>query len=161
MVNLFLTIFSGVTIYVLGQIIVKMFIEPVQEMKKTIARIKMDTHRYSHIIVNSSVIEESDKKETSEILRNLSAELIAHIELIPRYKNTAKLFGLPGQKKVTDASVNLIALSNWINYPDNTHLGQRKIGYILDNFQKLQENLNFQVDQESRLDAETIKNLKM
>lgn len=161
MSDLFATIFSGVTVFVLGQIFVKMFIEPVQEIKKTIAKIRMDIHRYGHIIHNYNNIDENIRNETSAILRNLSAELIAHLELIPFFSFASKIFKFPKPENIKKASINLIALSNWMLYPNNTNKGKDKYGYILENYQNLHDNLGFVIDDASRLDKETLDALKM
>lgn len=155
--NLFLTIVTGVTIFVTGQILVKMFIEPVQEMKKTIAKIKMELHRCSFQIFHSSVIETSEKKETIYILRSLSAELVAHIELVSCYKITSKLFNLPNKTKVIDASKNLIAITNWVVIPEHTQTGEKAFDYILKNIEELKNNLNIYLETGYEHETKTVE----
>jgi len=138
----FLTIFSGVIIFVVGQITVKMVIEPVQEMKKTIEKIKTEVHRNSFEIHNCSVIGESSKKETIDILRNLSAELIAHIELVSFYKISSSIFNLPDKIKITNAFQNLISIANLMNIPTHTKTADHAYELILKNIEELKINLN-------------------
>ena len=46
--SVFFTIFTGVSIYLLGQIIVKLVIDPVHEMKKTIGQISHSMIMYAN-----------------------------------------------------------------------------------------------------------------
>lgn len=154
----FSTIISGFLIFVAGQIFLKMFLEPIQEMKKTIAKIRIYSHRYNYIMQNIDVFEESIKKEISDILSTLSAELVAHGEMIPFHRHIAKYSGLPACDKSTSASKNLIALSNWMQYPK---AAERKYGYIIENIQQLQDNLGFKIDPAERYASDVIDALKM
>lgn len=110
--TVFLTVFSGVVTYVLGQLILKLVIEPVQEVKKTVGQISHSLIEHASVIQNPGVPSEEAMKETSQHLRKLSSQLQAHLYLVPFYNSTAKLFGLPRQDEILAASSALIGLSN-------------------------------------------------
>ena len=110
--TVFLTVLSGVTTFVIGQLIVKLVIDPVQEMKKTIGQISHSMIEYANVIANPGVLSDDIMNETSKHLRQLSSQLHAHLYIVPQYQKTAKVFGLPGKEEVLAASGSLIGLSN-------------------------------------------------
>lgn len=110
--TVFLTVFSGVLTYIFGQLVLKLVIEPVQEMRRTIAIISHSLIEHANIIQNPGVPSLEVTKETSAHLRKLSSQLQSHLYLVPSYKLTAWAFRLPKQDKVLAASTHLIGLSN-------------------------------------------------
>jgi len=48
--TVFLTVFAGVTTYVLGQLILKFLIEPVHELKRTIGEIAHSLVEHANVI---------------------------------------------------------------------------------------------------------------
>jgi len=112
--TVFLPIFSGVVIFVLGQFLLKLLVEPVQEFKKTIADVALALIQYSNVYANPGVAGNEVEKRSSEELRRLSSRLNAQMYLIPCYRITANIFGLPSRDKVVDATSNLIGLSNGV-----------------------------------------------
>jgi len=110
--TVFLTVFSGALIYVLGQLVLKLVIEPVQEMKKTIGQISHSLIEHANIIQNPGVPPKNTIKETSQHLRKLSSQIQSHLYLVPLYNITSLVFRLPTQTQVLEASKSLIGLSN-------------------------------------------------
>ena len=102
--TIFITIFSGVITFVIGQIIVKLLIDPVQEMKKTIGQISYTFLERANVISNPGVPRKEIMDETSELLRRLSSQIHAHIQIIPFYDKIFKVFGLPSKSKLYKAS---------------------------------------------------------
>jgi hypothetical protein len=152
--NIFLTIISGVTVFVLGQVFLKLIIDPVQEAKKTIANIRIELIRSGHVLHNANVVDKELRDKLFDSFRSLAAELVAGTETIPFYKIIAKVVGLPPSHNARAASRNLIALSNWmcINH-------DKQIGHILKNSEELTDNLKFQVDPGDRVSKEVIADL--
>lgn len=110
--TVFLTVLSGVVTFVVGQLVVKLVIEPVQEMKKTIALVSHTMIERANIFQNPGVPPQEVMEETSQQVRKLSSQLRAHLYLVPAYRVTARLFFLPTIKHVLEASSSLIGLSN-------------------------------------------------
>lgn len=110
--TVFLTIISGVLTYVLGQVVLKLVIEPVQEMKKLIGQIAHSLTAHAHIIQNPGVPSEEVMSATSLQLRQLSGQLEAQLYLVPMYSVTAFVFRLPARAKVLSATRSLMGLSN-------------------------------------------------
>ena len=131
--TIFITIFSGVITFVIGQIIVKLLIDPVQEMKKTIGQISYTFSERANVISNPGVHRKEIMDETSELLRRLSSQIHAHIQIIPLYDKIFKVFGLPSKSKLYKASSDLICLSNNIHEANN---------YTCENNEKLIERIS-------------------
>ena len=110
--TVFLTVLSGVVTYVVGQIVVKLLIEPVQETKKTIGQISHSLIEHAAVFQNPGIPSEDAMRQTSQHLRKLSSQLNAHLYLVPAYKLTAKVFLLPDREKLIAAAGGLMGLSN-------------------------------------------------
>lgn len=110
--TIFLTVISGVLTYVLGQLVVKIVIDPVQDMKKTIGQVAHALIERANITSNPGVPAEDVINETSKLFRQLSSQLQSHLYLVPSYKVTAMVFRLPELQNVLTTSSHLIGLSN-------------------------------------------------
>ena len=112
--TVFVTVLSGVITFVIGQLIVKLLLDPVQDMKKTIGQISHTLVERANVIANPGVSPKDIEDETSNSLRKLSSQLHAHLYLVPAYGVTSKVFCLPSKEKLKVASSALIGLSNSI-----------------------------------------------
>jgi hypothetical protein len=124
----FITVLSGTLVYVLGQIILKFFIEPIHELKKTIGVISHSLIERANIIYNPG-LGLNDKEfpaKTSQELRNLASRLRSHLYLIPCYPWAASIFSLPAPSKIQDASKALIGLSNGV-FQDKQRLNHGQV----------------------------------
>lgn len=108
----FLTVLSGVITYVLGQLVVKLVIDPVQDLRRTIGIISHALIERANVIQNPGVPASEVMHETSQELRKLSSQLQSHLYLVPLYEKTARVFRLPTHEKIRAASSALIGLSN-------------------------------------------------
>ena len=107
-----LTIITGVTVFVLGQIVVKLVIEPVQEMKSTIAQISHALIELAQTYTTPGVLPIEKSKEADAKFKSLSGRIQSHLYLIPWFTRTSRIFGLPKREKVITASQELNGLSN-------------------------------------------------
>ena len=92
----FYIILAGVIIYVLGEIVVKIVIDPVQELKRVIADIAFKLIHYSHIYQISSSedttgqaaeksIDQQQLEQAANEYRKLASMLNAGYRLVPFY----------------------------------------------------------------------------
>lgn len=116
--TVFITVLSGVLTYVLGQLVVKLVIDPVQETKRTIGQVAYSLIEKANIISNPGVLSAEEMNDTAKHLRQLSSQLNSHLYLVPRYPLTAKVFRLPQKESVLKASSFLIGLSNSLDRAD-------------------------------------------
>jgi hypothetical protein len=107
-----LTILSGTTVFVLGQLILKFVVEPAAELRKTIAQISQFLIEYGSVIHNPGVPPKETERQVSDGLKNLSGQLRSHLCLIPCYGTTARVLRLPARDSVLRASDDLRWLSN-------------------------------------------------
>jgi len=110
--ELFLTIIAGVSVFAIGQIVLKLIIEPIQEFKKTISLIAHDLILYANVYTSPGAQGDEKQAEMSQQMRKLSSMLRSNMCLIPKYDKTRILFGLPKRKDVSEAAGKLIAISN-------------------------------------------------
>lgn len=110
--TVFWTVLSGVVTYVLGQLAVKLLIDPVQEMKRTIGQVAHALIEHANVISNPGVPSREVMDVSSKLLRSLSAQLQSHLYLVPGYEFSARVFGLPASANVLEATGLLIGLSN-------------------------------------------------
>ena len=123
----FYIILAGVIIYVAGQIIVKIVIDPVQELKRVIAEIAFKLIYYSHVYrVTSSEDEEASEEKAQKSVdsekleqaadeyRKLASMLNAGYRLVPFYGITKLLFFLPREADIIEARNALLEMSEEI-----------------------------------------------
>src|SRR3569623_345485 len=110
--TVFLTVLTGFVTFVLGQLAVKLVIEPVKEMRRTIGKVAHSHIERANVVANPGVLPDDVMNETSKHLRALSSELQSHLYLVPWYGVTAKVFRLPAMESILKASSYLIGLSN-------------------------------------------------
>ncbi|MEH2234684.1 hypothetical protein [Nostoc sp.] len=109
-----MTIISGVFVFILGQLVLKLIIEPIQEFRKTLADIAFALIEYANIYSNPGYAGNELEKKASEEFRKLSSRLNAQMYLIPAYKSISKPFGLPSKDNLLEAASALIGLSNGV-----------------------------------------------
>jgi hypothetical protein len=123
----FYIILAGVIIYVAGQIIVKIVIDPVQELKRVIADIAFKLIHYSHVYRIAASGEEGTSAEEAQTTvdpekleeaaneyRKLASMLNAGYHLVPFYTIARLLFFLPKEADIIDARNELIEMSEEI-----------------------------------------------
>lgn len=145
------TVMAGLLIFDAGQIFLKLVIEPVHQLKKTLADISHTFVRYAHRIHNPDVISQDDLKEIFEKLRELSGRLYEDMALIPAYCVVGIIFFLPDKDKIYSAATNLIAIANWM-HSKNDH----KFDHIVKNIQTACENLGLYIDPKDRIPDELL-----
>jgi len=121
----FYIILSGVIIYVLGEVVVKIVIDPVQELKRVIAEIAFKLIHYSHVFKLSA----SDDSETAGGQKEIAPEkleqaadeyhrlaslLNAAHRLVPFYSFARVVFYLPKEADILEARNALLEMSEEI-----------------------------------------------
>lgn len=99
-----LTVLGGVFVLVVGQVIVKFFIEPFQERAKLLGEIAGSLIYYAN----------TTSAEARDVLRRQASQLMSTTNAIPMYSVWVLLSmgRLPGYENVNDASVELVGMSN-------------------------------------------------
>jgi len=106
-----LTIFGGVLVYVIGQILVKFVIEPIHEQKKLLGEIADSLIFYSNIYTSPGLIPKKSH-EAHEKFRQQATLLLSKTHMIPNYSFFSCLGMVVCQRDIEEAFSNLIGLSN-------------------------------------------------
>jgi hypothetical protein len=117
--TVFFTVLSGVITFVIGQLIVKLILDPIQEMRRTIGLVSHTLVERANVISNPGDPAKQVMDATSDELRRLSSQVHAHLYLVPFYNTTSRIFRLPAKEKLLTASVALIGLSNSVYKADD------------------------------------------
>ena len=137
-------------IFMLVCIFIKLVIQPVHQLKKTMADILHTFVRYTHVIHYADVIPPDLHSEVYEKLRQLSNQLYEDMSLIPKcffnYPSFSKIFSLPEEKMIYKSAQNLTATANWIYVKH-----KRKLNYMVKNIQTACDNLGLYIDPKDRI----------
>lgn len=114
-----ITIIGGVLIYVLGQIMMKFIIDPLQKQKLLIGEIAADLIFYADIIANPGDDNIERRKEAKKQLRQKASLLRSYTYLIPSYQSLTIIKFAISKSSITIASRNLVAISNNLGTSNN------------------------------------------
>jgi hypothetical protein len=109
------TIFGGVFVYTMGQIISKFFIEPIHSLLRCIGEISDSLIFYADQYSNPGTGKPDDMDKASRVFRQQASLLIARTHIIRWYSFFELLKLVPKRRAVIEASKNLIGLSNSIH----------------------------------------------
>ncbi len=109
-----ITITGGVSIFCLGQIILKFFIEPIQELDQCRGKTCDILIFYRNIYLNPNSASEDKMKEISKEIRELAVMLLAKKSMIRGYNFFEKINIITTQENILIAHKNLIGLANSI-----------------------------------------------
>lgn len=117
----FTTIISAVMIFVLGQISLKLIIEPIQELKKEISEVLNAMVFYADRISNPNSNSQEIVDEVGKILRKYASNLEAKSSIIPFYGIFELFRVLPKKQNISEAKSDLIGLSNSLSKSANNN----------------------------------------
>jgi len=109
-----ITIVGGVFIFVLGQIFLKFFIDPIHQLRSHFGRITDGLIYYADVYFNPGSNTEEREKNASGELRKLASELIAKTSAIPSYRFWSTFKIVPNLSDIREARKGLIGLSNGV-----------------------------------------------
>ncbi|MBI5694968.1 MAG: hypothetical protein HZC51_04380 [Nitrospirae bacterium] len=111
--EVFLTVVSGVVVFVLGQIVIKFFIEPIHEQRKAIG-VACDTLIFysGYYACPKSVFNDPDREEAMRKTRELSTLLISQTHLIPWYPFFENIRIVKKKSVIISAARDIIGLTS-------------------------------------------------
>ena len=110
--DIFKTIVTGVAVFVLGQIFLKLVIEPIQKLRETIAEVAYYLANDHAVIHNADVVAKKIAQTASSNLKQLGARLVSGQQLIPFYSVFRTLLSLPKKANIKSASQKLFQIRN-------------------------------------------------
>lgn len=143
----FLTILSGVTVFVIGQVALKLFIDPIHDFKKVIGEISNCLINNAGNYFEPEKLSVEKQGEVAKELLGLSAKLNAQMSTIPFYSKLARFYLCPSTDHVVIATKSLIGISNAMrcNRPNNGQLNCYSA-------QRVQDALGIHIAESQRLD---------
>lgn len=113
--TMFNTIITGVLIFVMGQILLKIFIEPVQELMRALGQIKYCMIFYANIFCNPGVGNPTKMDQTTDELRLCASKLQGALYLVQFFRLWSFLGFIPSKENLEQISSELIGLSNSVH----------------------------------------------
>jgi len=148
---MFETILSGVLVYVIGQVVMKLVVEPVHALKLAFAEVSESLLINAPFIYSPSALNDEQKKIVHERLLSLSGLLSAKLMLVPAYALWGRVFFLPKKHKVYEAAQNLIAIGNWLHSTSDATLE-----HIIKNVQEASDILGIYIPPHSRISEDLL-----
>lgn len=108
-----LTAVAGITVFVIGQIIQKLFIEPIQEHRRALGRVIYTLTYYSNW---PHGINWDLEKEAHLKLVDAASNLSATLRLIPFYRTLAFFKLVPKRNSIGKVNLALVQLAREVNY---------------------------------------------
>ncbi|WP_455917653.1 hypothetical protein [Pseudomonas cerasi] len=102
MQSTFSTIVAGVTVFVIGQVLVKLTIDPVQQLKAAISLTANTLLRHQAQITNAT-----PNDEVSAAAKSHAADLVSKAAVVSFYPAVAFIFRLPSKANVRKAAQQL------------------------------------------------------
>ena len=101
-----LTILAGVSVFVIGQFLLKLLVEPIVSLKKSIGELSALFLQNHAVITNAHAT-----ITTQQDLKRVTSNILSNKQAVPFYSCFAVLLRLPSEECLIDAcrSVNLIA----------------------------------------------------
>jgi hypothetical protein len=96
------TIIGAILVFIISQIVLKLVIEPVQQLKGAIGQTANTLLRYQPKITNAA----SDE-EVSAMVKGHAADLMSKVEVISGYRIARVVFGLPTKADIRSAALEL------------------------------------------------------
>ncbi len=108
------TVLVGVVVYVAGQVITKLLLEPVHELRLQIGKVADALLYFANVYYNpkSNAYSSSELIEASHALRRSAAALVAHGQAVVLYQVFVAMRLIPSWKNLREAQGALIGLSS-------------------------------------------------
>lgn len=111
--QVFYTVLSGTLVFILGQILQRFVLEPIQKYKSTVGRIDNKLKFYANILTNTIFGQDKNMMvEITDTMRNLSCDIESDYKQIPFSAFFSKIRVVESKKDVTRVAQGLIFLSN-------------------------------------------------
>jgi hypothetical protein len=113
--EVFLTVLSGVTVFVAGQIFIKFVIDPINDFYKLTGEIGHSLIYYANVYSNTKLAKPEAVEEADRLFRRQSSDLFARAYAIPLLSVWATVHLLPPRRDLMKAADNLIGLANGVH----------------------------------------------
>lgn len=140
--SVFFTILAGVSVFVLGQFILKLVLEPIVSFKESLGNLSAFCLRYRAKITNANA-----SLELQNELKVLISTILSKSQSIPFYSAFAKVLGLPNQSSIIESCRILNGISYEMVRETSQHHGKLQgPAQILMDLQRVSELLKVRLD---------------
>lgn len=110
------TIITGVVVFVIGQLLSKLIIEPAYELRKSIGEVRFNLAFHAPCIHTPAARNNDTSEQARNALMKSSCDLLAKLQAIPLYDRLSALFksALPPRANIENAAVQLRGLSTYV-----------------------------------------------
>ncbi len=129
--KILLTILGGITIFVFGQIFLKLWLEPISELRSCIGEICDSLIYYANIYSNAGLANHTSLREAEEKLRQQATLIMAKAHLILWYGFFASIKLIPHKQNIKNAHRNLIGLANGVYNESNTEGNKKRKNEVI------------------------------
>ena len=109
-----ITAVVGIAVFVIGQLIQKLLIEPIHEQRKSIGEVLYVVDYYCHLTFNEGVDSETEK-DARKYLRRATSDLYRNTAPIPFYRALAFLRIVPKREVIKSVQEQVSVLTRTIN----------------------------------------------
>ncbi len=110
--NTTLTILGGLTLLVIGQIVIRSVIDPIYDIRKLRGKIANALIYYERFYMTPTTHKTPEEKEALNAIRSLGAQLEVNSYALPFYRFFAFIRAVPNMDSIIKAGSNLWGLSN-------------------------------------------------
>ncbi len=121
LIKVFVGAVSATFVFVVGQAILKLVLEPIAQQRRTIALISEDLVYFANVYMNPDVAKEDDKAEARKLIRRRASELRGWTDIIPLYEWWARCGIVYPSRDIDGACGNLRGV---INASEHDHTGR-------------------------------------
>jgi len=127
-----LTALAAVVVFVFSQLLGKLVIEPVQDLKKTLGEIRFALVFHAPA-ASTPVGDRASEDLAAEAFRKLACDLLSKLGVVPCYDTWSRFSRgfLPASKDALEASRQLIGLSNSVHGPNRWERNPARVAKIL------------------------------
>ncbi|MBR9868715.1 MAG: hypothetical protein GYB20_07490 [Oceanospirillales bacterium] len=138
MSTVFETVVAGVSVYVLGQIVIKFIIEPILEFRSLLGKVTQFFLRHQCEILSAD-----GSVSTQNELFVLASELLQKRQSIIWYSSLSFLYGLPSSDKVLNVAKSMNQIGNRVRTGKEDRADEQVI--IYDEMQRIEGGLGINV----------------
>ena len=133
MTNFILTVLGGVLIFVVGQILLKLVIEPAQELKKSLGAVSNILLLHQAQLINAAF-----NREIAFEIKSKSVEILSKSSVVLGYRLIRKILGLPSKSNILLACRELNHVSYGMReeskaYEDSSAYNAKKTDFAMEN----------------------------
>lgn len=121
--TVFVTVVSGVLIFVIGQLLSRFVLEPLAEWRKLRGEVAHALHFYANVYVGEGLHTAEYGQEVMKHYRDLASQLWQRAHAIPFYRVFVLMKAVPSWSQLQQASAGLTGLSNTVFSRESDGLG--------------------------------------